>query len=672
MVLSQNLILVFQKENLHHAIRHCQANVRQWTIICAFEVTAGTLKSHDKIVFIDLFSYFPYQPYAITSRVRDIINCFLRDTEIDGKSFDNALSLEGVPPLRAKDNEIMEYTLHRMVFVMEALFEILDRNRGVVVHLLIDRDDLFSVPEWPNVDRLLNLDALYGPVFSQAARALGHSVKLMSVINMRILLMIHRLRELVLIARRFTTILVRAFVWRDNTVPCDAIGPRLAIWVRSKGQIREMEPLVRRWLVEKNLSPFFIQDDSFKKQDCLDYLRSTGDLPFVCVHHFFDFKILGRAIYRYFRFRCIDIHRLKYNSSQPTAKDAVTGVLLSPGFRKELAKSLSETVFSSTIATLELSAIHKHYVFDAMLVMSNYDLWGHIVGYLGQSRGFKTISIQNFLTDPYAFPTPFSLYNAHVVFDVMERDRVIAAGAPADRIHALGGILYSFLRNEKIQTEKRSQIRQSLSIDPEKKIVLLGTQSAAANSVRDNVQGLSLLFDVVSRRRDVAGLVKIHPYEKLTDYQDWINKAAEHGVAIRFFDNQNIDDLIAASDIYISRTSTTMILSVISRKPTISLVNAFEKPRAVDAVEFIRKGLIPIFTDYREAEIWLEGLFDDTGYTKQLQRQEALLSTEFLTYDECGVERIDSLIRKFLVDKKSSYLPCLERSVTSGLRAMEN
>lgn len=645
---SIDLIIVFQRQNLDRAIRHCQATHGNWSIVCAFELPDDLPPIGGGVSCTSLFTSHPYQPRRVTSRVRDLIHAFFLYTELDGVSLGDACQLNGVPLLRAKDNEIMEYTLHRLVFVVDALLKFVGPPGSYRIHLLLDRDDQFTVPEWLNFDRLLDLDAVYGPVFSQAAQAIGHEIVLLGHVRIRSRRWLHRIRESVLILHRFITVAKRAILWRDEHLPRERkSSPLLAIWVRSKGQVREIESLVRRWIEEGGMTPFFLQDDSFKKQDCINYLRSGVDLPYVCAHHYLGLRVLSKALHAYLRFRFRSVRRLRFKPIGQASADPLQSIILSPGFRRELAASLADSVFSSTITVLEMSACHLRMKFETMVVMSNYDLWGHIAGYLGRNLGFSTISIQNFMTDPWAYPTPYTLFDAHVVYDAFEQERVIAVGAPAERIFPLGGVLYSSVRNKELQKNLRDGLRRQLGIKPSKRVILLGTQSAAANALRDNEHCLRVLFDVVAGQPEAIGLVKIHPYEKLTDYQQWISKASTLGLDIRFFDNRNIDELLSVADIYVSRFSTTMMLSVMLRKPTLSFVNPNEELRAIDSVDFISKGLIEIVSEHEKAKAWLETLFDDTVYQQVVQRQEELLMAKFSTYDDQGIDRIKTLVEAF-------------------------
>ncbi len=666
------VLIVFHRKNLERAFNYCQQHPEKhrWTVLCAFEAVDEII-APPGISCINLLAHHSYQRRHVSPRVTDVIHAFFRDTHLNGVSLNHAVMIEGVPVLRAKDNEVLQYTLLRMVFLMDYLLQELDRHPEAKIHLLIDSDSKISIPEWPNIDRWLDIDAFYGPIFSRIGRSHGREIQFLSLISSRAHWM-HRLREFSLISWRFFMLVKRGISWREKRLPPPAEQRSLAIWVRSKSQVREVESLVSRWLAQGKVMPFFIQDDSFKKTDCRDYLRAQTALPFVCTHHFLSFKILFQAAIHYFAFRFLGVRRLVYAPSATERNDAIDQVILSPEFRKALAVSLSEAILASSVTIYEIKKCHQQHPFQSMLVMSNYDLWGHIAGYLGQSQGFHTISLQNFLTDPYFLPTPYSLYDAHVVFDHQEQARVIQGGAPPDRVHALGSVLYSAIRNPQAQKLKSIEIRKQLSVAPDKRVILLGTQSASANSVAENERGLSLLFDVVNQHPMTLGFVKIHPYEKLTDYKDWIEKARREKIPVLFFDKVNIDDLLVASDIYISRFSTTMILSTMLRKPTLSFVNESERGLAQEAVDFIQHKVIPMMSDHSEASAFLDELLDEEKYAQQVERQESALKNSFSTYDEQGIDRIQAFVEKFIFQKPATPTTSQPKSLVVSSSQLEH
>lgn len=646
-----DLIVVFQRQNLDCAIRLCQSSHGNWSIVCAFELPDDLSSIRNGVSCTSLFSFQPYQPILVTWRVREIIKAFFQHTELDGVPLHESFKLNGVPLLLAKDNDLMEYTLHRLVFVVDALLKFVGTPGSYRIHLLIDRGDQFSVPEWLNIDRLLDLDAVYGPVFSQAAKLIGHELVFLGYVSMRSRRLLHRSRELALVLYRCAIVFKRAFLWRDEHLPRVREGsPLMAIWVRSKGQVREIESLVRRWIENGGTTPFFFQDDSFKKQDCINYLRSGIGLHYVSAHRYLSVRFIMKALRAYLRFRFSSVCRLKYKPIDLSLSDPLQHSLLSPYFRRELAGSLAESILSSSINVLEMSSCHERLNFKTMLVMSNYDQWGHIAGYLGRELGFKTISIQNFATDPWAYPTPYSLYDAHIVYDTSERDKLIGIGAPVDRIFPLGGILYSQIRDQALQKKRSNEIRLQLGIKPKSRVILLGTQSAAAIAVRENAHCLQVLFDVIARQPGSVGLVKIHPYERLSDYGEWRQKATLLNLDIRFFDDKNIDELMSAADIYVSRSSTTLMLSVLMRKPTLSFVTPSEELRVIESSDFIRIGIVEILNDFERAFAWLHDLFDDAAYQQVVQKQEEFLLAKFSTYDDQGSERIKSFVEKFVME----------------------
>lgn len=647
MKLTPQSIIVFQQKHLCKAENFCRNYGGSWTIINAFDNKLENF-SNANIKYVDLFADYPYQPKQVTKRVCDLINLIYSNTFVNGRSLNDFPSVDGVPLLRAKDNEVMEYILHRLVFIIDTLLEALKLAGQKKVWLLTDKLDQFTVPEWPNFELMVNFDAFYGPVFAQAAADMSIEVKFASAIRQSRSVWLHRVREIALMTRRIASIILRWFRWRRMSNILDINSAKVGIFVRSKSQVKEVEPMVRIWLNQEKVYPFFIQDDSFKKQDCFNYLDTNSDLPAVSLYAFLTPVIFLRGLLLYFWFRFIGISKMKFFNVKSKAKMSVDAVILSPSFRRELFKSLSETLFASSILVEEMTALHSKISFTTMMVMSNFDLWGNLSGYVSKSCGFKTISVQNFNSDPWAYPTPCTLYDAHVCFDHLERNKLLRAGASSEKLFALGSVLHSNLRNIKTQLQGRVAARSRVALDEQTIAILVGTQSASYDSSSENKHLLELLFEIVVENKNMMGFVKLHPYDNISNYLKWTKRAKSEGLPIQFLENWNIEEALNLADAYISRYSTTMLLGVLQRKPTLSFTNEFELVRAKDSVDFIRLGIITSVTNHAEARLWVSKLYSQNGFANYVSCQEQLLLRNFSTYDEKGQERIQKLIESFL------------------------
>lgn len=273
MYLRPQTIVVFHLKNLDAAENFCRTHSGEWTIVCTFDTSVSCNERDPSIKYVDLFALYPYQPKLITKRVRLLINSIYSSTFLQGLNLDEALTVEGAPLLRAKDNDVMEYVLHRLVFVVDMLLQLLETTGQRKIWVLTDCGDRITLPEWPSFDRLLNLDAIYGPIFAQSAIAKGIQVNYASVISQMRSSWIHALREFALMTRRLTSVIVRGLRWRKMCSALNNNYPKIAIWVRSRGQIQEVEPMVKNWLDEGGILPFFIGDDSFKKKIVLIILK---------------------------------------------------------------------------------------------------------------------------------------------------------------------------------------------------------------------------------------------------------------------------------------------------------------------------------------------------------------------------------------------------------------
>ena len=642
-----DFLIIFDKRNIQRAVSFCSSRGGDWSIICAFDVEPHELVLNNNIIFIKLFSIYKYQPSLVTYRVRNIIQKIYKYSTLFGVPVGEALLVEGVPLLKLKDNDLMEYTLHRLVFTLDKALEYLQINKIDIIWTLARKSERVLIPEWPNFDRLLNFDAFYAPLFANSVKNSSILVKYAGILTYFRACSLNATRECILMLFRIMKIVSRAIMWRHVNLPPDNGGKWLPIWVRSAAQVSETEEIVRDWNLRNDIIAFYLYDDSFKKSDCRKYLKEQKSLPSVAIYAYITPIILLKSIYLYIKFRFFDAGKIKHQDCSNHTHDPIEAVLLNDSSRTSLLLSLSESLFASSIVVRVMHSLHRDIQFPGMLVLNSYDLWGSHAGFVGRACHFKTVSLQNFNSDPWAYPTPCDKYNLHICFDEFERTRLVNIGADPDRIIALGSLSFSRLRRM-ANTKNTMSARNKLDIKDETILIVVGTQSSTEDASNQNSHLIDLVMKITELFSDVQCIVKLHPYERMTDYKRFIEKINNTNSPVRFVNNNSIIDVISACDIYISRFSTTLLTSIMLKKPTLSFLREQEFRQSCESVGFLSTGIIKSTDSFETAKKWVIDLIEQRSYTIIIANQELKLKRIYGTFDEHAFKRIQRAVEKII------------------------
>ena len=166
-------------------------------------------------------------------------------------------------------------------------------------------------------------------------------------------------------------------------------------------------------------------------------------------------------------------------------------------------------------------------------------------------------------------------YRRNLLGQHIPQERIVVTGNPRlDAVHHIN------------QGEAKERVSHSLSLSPDKKLVLLLTQANVEDAIWSAGQQKHFISEVLnSVRPDYAAVLKLHPRESLAAHRELLDELSLGDVALV----QNeipLYDLLAACDVATGAWSTTLLEAMAFDKPVI-VANLFQAP---DYVGYVASG----------------------------------------------------------------------------------
>jgi hypothetical protein len=215
----------------------------------------------------------------------------------------------------------------------------------------------------------------------------------------------------------------------------------------------------------------------------------------------------------------------------------------------------------------------------AMLVLAEF-YRGPMVGIAAAQRlGIPTVGVQHGTIFPmhltYTVPrghvTGAPVPDYFAAYGDYAKEVVSMFGAyPADRVWITGTPRLDYLVKEPPDS---SRARRSLGLPADKQIVLVATQT-----YRWYPQAVEAVFEAIKSRTDCVVCVKTHfgDRRRMPVYREMAERLGISSV--RFFEDR-FDDLLAACDVLISASSTTVLEACLLDRPTICVNFSHEPDR---------------------------------------------------------------------------------------------
>jgi CDP-glycerol glycerophosphotransferase (TagB/SpsB family) len=240
------------------------------------------------------------------------------------------------------------------------------------------------------------------------------------------------------------------------------------------------------------------------------------------------------------------------------------------------------------------------------------------------------------------------------------RDQFVRQGVRGKQIAVTGHPTHDvvFRRAQTIDAAERSDIRRRYDLDQDTTIALYATQPVLWRKVmtREALERNVRAIAAAVRARPACQLVlKLHPREDPADY----SFCASLDPPVPVITQAEMPDLIAACDLFISSSSSTVLLAMMLDRPIVT-VNFDEVPH-FDQFEPIG-GTVHVRTHEQFAEAFAR-LLDDPAAAERLRLQRQEVLARYTRFDGHAAERIAGL----LADAIDQAGPAATSSARSGL-----
>lgn len=233
------------------------------------------------------------------------------------------------------------------------------------------------------------------------------------------------------------------------------------------------------------------------------------------------------------------------------------------------------------------------------------------------------------------------------VFAVMGevfKEQFLAQGVRKERIEVTGHPLHdaAFAQRATLSAEQLRQLKGRYGLPPEARVILYATQPVLWRAVITPEQ---LVENVRALGRAVADLgpdfllvLKLHPREAPEAYAP----AFGSGLPLRLFHDAEIAELIALAEVFISSSSSTVLLAMMLDKPIVT-VNFNQVPH-FDYFETVG-GTLHVKTHEAAARALRAAVFDDETRARLATERAAVLA-RYARFDGRAAERLATLIEE--------------------------
>ncbi|MGE3272008.1 MAG: CDP-glycerol glycerophosphotransferase family protein [Chloroflexota bacterium] len=221
------------------------------------------------------------------------------------------------------------------------------------------------------------------------------------------------------------------------------------------------------------------------------------------------------------------------------------------------------------------------------------------------------------------------------------REQFLAQGVRKDEIAVTGHPTHDavFQRVQQLDQAAHARIRHQYDLPQDRTIVLYATQPVLWRKVisRETLEAnVRAMASAVQEIPDCTFVLKLHPREDPADYAF----CATLKPPVRVIVQAEMPDLIAASDLFVSSSSSTVLLAMLLDRPIVT-VNFDEVPH-FDQFEPIG-GTVHVRTHAAFADT-MKHLMTDEDAREKLQRQRHEVVGRYTRFDGRAAERIAGLL----------------------------
>jgi hypothetical protein len=221
------------------------------------------------------------------------------------------------------------------------------------------------------------------------------------------------------------------------------------------------------------------------------------------------------------------------------------------------------------------------------------------------------------------------------------REALVGAGARPEQI-LIGGCP----RLDRELAASTAQARRKLGLDAAKQVVMLATAPYAET---ERARLVELFAGCMERFPDAAGIVRLHPSEKIAEYR---RLAAAH-VRLRFLENRDatLDESLAAADVVVVHNSGIGSDALVKRRPTI-VVDLPPAPLG-HGRDLIEQARCPCATTVDELHASVCGLlFDESVRRRHHDAAERFVDRFCASFGRDSARRIAAIIQETIATQK--------------------
>jgi len=221
------------------------------------------------------------------------------------------------------------------------------------------------------------------------------------------------------------------------------------------------------------------------------------------------------------------------------------------------------------------------------------------------------------------------------------RDQFVAQGVTGKRIVVCGHPTHDvvYRRAQSLDAAERASIREAYDLPSDRTIVLYATQPVlwrkvmTRESLERNVRAIAA---AVSQQPGCELILKLHPREQAADYAF----CAELDPPVRVLPRAEMPDLIAACDLFVSSSSSTVLLAMMLDRPIVTVnfdrVPHFDQFEPIGGTRHVRT-----YEDFAAA---FTSLLNDEQARAALARQRADVIARYTRFDGQAAARIARLL----------------------------
>ncbi len=227
------------------------------------------------------------------------------------------------------------------------------------------------------------------------------------------------------------------------------------------------------------------------------------------------------------------------------------------------------------------------------------------------------------------------------------RNAYLSMGVPADKVFVTGQPRFDLIGQKKYD---RKRFMAELGVPEDKGIVVLATQPLGSFWTEgDREEFINTVISALSEFPEKQLVIKLHPGEKMAEYQQMLAKMEEDRAIIC----QKIDlyELLHACDLLMTVHSTVALEAMLLNKPVIT-INLTGKP---DLMPYAESGAaLGVYQRRALAPAINKALYDPEVRKNLAQSREKFISKYAYRPDGQAAKRVTELITRLIEESKSN------------------